>query len=396
MIVADIIVLVILAPFVTCALYLVTLTAFAVCSRPRIAKPAARMRTFSIVVPAHNEEATLPTLLESIAALHYAPGNVVVHVIADNCSDATAAVARAAGATVHERADSGHRGKGTAISWLMFHPAFRGEMSDAVVFLDADCVVSPNLLDAFNRRLDAGELVLQAYYDIRDGDRSPTLQLRQCAFALVHLLRPAAKMAFGGSAGLKGTGMCVERGLLKRLGWAASGLAEDVEQHLRLVYAGQVVSFVREARVSGEMPRDLARAHEQHRRWEAGRLHALRAYVPRLLARGVMLRSAAMLDAAFEQLVPPLSVLVAILAAGLASAVYFGLTMSSLAALVALAAVAAYVAGGVWMLRPRPLALLQAAAVAPWYVVWKLATYARAIATSRGARWLRTPRDETA
>lgn len=390
----DVVAALAMLPMALCSAYLAALTALAFAPGRR-ATPAAPPRArFTVVIPAHNEESTLPGLLASIAAADYPRDLVEVHVIADNCDDATAGEAGRAGVTVHERFDQALRAKGYAIEWLLSRPGF--DLADAAVFIDADCVVSANLFEALNSALSGGAEAIQVYYDVRDADASASLQLRQVALALVHLLRPAAKMRIGASAGLKGTGMCFTRDVMQRVPWRAHGLAEDVEHHLRLLDAGVRVSFVREARVSGHMGRSLAASGEQHRRWEAGRLHAIRADVPRLLRRGVREGNIAMIDAAVEQLTPPISILAAAIAAGLAIGSIFDLAMTRALAAASALALVAYVAGGVIMLRPRPMSLVRAMAVAPFYIGWKALTYARALTTGRDAAWVRTTRDEAA
>ena len=392
----DAIVALLLLPFVLSAAYVLALTALAFPYRRGTRPQAQSLLRFAVVIPAHDEEALLPSLLESLGAADYPRDHVRVHVIADNCSDGTAAIARRVGATVHERTDAARMAKGWAIQWLLEQPSFRQEQFDAVVFIDADCVVTANIFRAFASALERGEDVAQAYYDVRDAGASATLELRQIAFALVHLLRPAAKMRIGASAGLKGTGMCFSRAAIEHIGWDAHGLTEDVEQHLRLLEAGMRVASVPEVRVSGYMGRGLRSSGTQHERWEAGRLHVVRTRVPRLLRRGLRERNVAMLDAAVEQLVPPISLIALAAIAGAAAGVAFGLPVAASLGAFCIAALALYVAAGIVMLRPRFADVARALAVAPWYVAWKAIRYARAATRSGAAPWVRTSRDETA
>jgi hypothetical protein len=185
--------------------------------------------------------------------------------------------------------------------------------------------------------------------------------------------------------------MCFETRALDEIGWPSHGLAEDAEQHMRLLRLGDRVDFARHARVSGFMAKSLAGSAGQHRRWESGRLHLMRESKG-ILLRGIRSRSVAMIDGAFEQLIPPLSVLVAALVVGLAIAAALGLWSIAMVAGAALASLAFYVASGAWLLAASPLSLLRAAAAAPLYITWKLWTYVRALAVRPGAAWVRTPR----
>jgi cellulose synthase/poly-beta-1,6-N-acetylglucosamine synthase-like glycosyltransferase len=387
----EVVLLVILAPFALASAYLAALSVIALCRRERASAPASRPYRFLMVVPAHDEEERLPLLFAGLRDLDLSRHQLTVAVIADHSSDASATIALDAGALVFERSE-GARSKGAAIEWLLARPEFRSIERDAVVFVDADCTVSPNLLAEFARSLEDGARVVQAYYNVSDAHGSASLELREIAFALVHLLRPLGRTAYGGTAGLKGTGMCFETRALDEIGWPSHGLAEDAEQHMRLLRLGYRVDFARRARVSGFMAKSLAGSASQHRRWESGRLHLMRESLS-LLLRGVRSGSVATIDGAFEQMIPPLSVLVGALVAGFAVAAALGVSSAAMVAGATLVALAFYVMAGAWLLSPTPASLLRAASAAPVYITWKLWTYARALVVRPGAAWVRTPRD---
>jgi cellulose synthase/poly-beta-1,6-N-acetylglucosamine synthase-like glycosyltransferase len=242
--------------------------------------------------------------------------------------------------------------------------------------------------------LERGARIIQAYYTVSGAQASASLELRQLAFGLVHLLRPLGRTAYGGSAGLKGTGMCFESQALAEIGWSSEGLAEDAEQHLRLLRLGYRVEFARRAVVSGFMAKSLAASREQHRRWEAGRLHLMSESLV-LLLRGLRTRRIAMIDGAIEHFLPPLSVLIAALLAVCIVSLAFGETLPASVTVGALAAVGFYLAAGVFLAAPSLRSLMRAVSAAPVYVAWKLWTYARSLGVRRNAAWVRTSRDET-
>jgi glycosyltransferase involved in cell wall biosynthesis len=93
--------------------------------------------TFAIVIPAHNEEKTLSTTLHSCAGLNYPKDKYKIFVIADNCSDRTAEIARDNGAVCLERYNEEEKGKGFALEWGFKQILPEGH--DALVVLDADC-----------------------------------------------------------------------------------------------------------------------------------------------------------------------------------------------------------------------------------------------------------------
>jgi hypothetical protein len=141
------------------------------------------------------------------------------------------------------------------------------------------------------------------------------------------------------------------------------------------------------------MARSLSRSGQQHRRWEAGRMHLARQAVS-LLALGLRRRNIAMIDGAVEQLLPPLSVLIAALAAALGVAVAIDAALPLLVALASLAAIGIYIGAGAWLVARSPRSLALAASVAPMYMIWKLWTYARSLAVRSDAAWVRTSRDD--
>jgi hypothetical protein len=319
---------------------------------------------FAVLVPARDEEAVIGDCLTSVRALDHPANRVETIVIADRCSDATAAVAARAGATVWAR-EAGEDGKGAALAWALERLGRERPSVDAVAVVDADCVVSPNLLRAFEARLGAGVHAVQAVYGIANPQASWAAALRFASLELMNVVRPLGASALGASAGLYGTGMAFSADLLRRLPWSARSLVEDREQHLALVAAGERVAFAREASVRSPAPLTLGRSRGQQLRWEAGRAELTRTWLPRLLARGLRRRDPAQLHAAVELLVPPQSVLLAV---GAAAAVPRATRPAGLASV---AAQAVFVAGGLALVR-APAVVWRALALAPALAVFKL------------------------
>jgi cellulose synthase/poly-beta-1,6-N-acetylglucosamine synthase-like glycosyltransferase len=352
-------------------------------------------RKFLILTPAHDEEKLLPELLDSLAALDYPRNLIEVHVVADNCTDRTAEIARARGATAYERTDPNLRGKGYALNWLLdkLRPRLSAPVAQnlAFVILDADSLVSPDFLTVMDARLARGERVIQAYSAVRDPDRSWTVSLRYAALAVLHYLRPQGRMVLGASAGLKGNGMVFAADIVVQHAWSAS-LVEDIEYHMALILDGERVMFAPDAVVLAEMPGTLAASQSQNVRWERGRLEMLRAYVPRLLREAVRRRSFVLFDAAIEQLIPPTSVL-----AGAS-------ILAGIAALLLRARGAAFLAGGLvagqlvytlagLLLVRAPRRVYLALIYAPALVAWKIWLYVRVLLGRDRQGWVRTPRD---
>lgn len=371
--------------------YLLLLLAAAALKRRRSPRGPGRATDLLVLVPAHDEEGTLPRLFASLdRAEGRARARVVV--IADNCSDRTAAVAQAAGAEVLERHDPENRGKGQAIAWALERLASGRDLDQPVVMVDADCEVSPNLLTAFEARLGDGASALQADYVVANPDESPGTALRAGAFALVNSVRPRGRDALGLSSGLLGTGMCFTPDLLRRVPWRDFGLAEDLEYGLRLAAAGERVVFVPEARVTSPMPATADAARDQQLRWEGGKLAAARYCSPRLLADGLAHGDLRRVVAGLEPLVPPQSLLLAAHAALVTLAIVTRAPRTLRTALAGTAAQVVYVIGGLALVR-APLVVWRALLHAPLLVAEKLRVAARLATGKAPQQWVRTERD---
>ncbi len=402
--------------------YLLLLTAAAWRARKHTPLETREPRhRFLILVPAHNEERLLPELLASLDRLDYPKALYSIHVVADNCSDNTADFARRGGATAHSRMDHQRPGKGYALQWLYNRLLAMGEPHDAVVFLDADSVVSPNFLEVMAARLARGERAIQAYYAVRNPERSWVGSMRALAFAVLHYLRPQGRTLLGGSAGLKGNGMAFSAQVIRRHEWSAS-VTEDIELHMALLLEGERVTFAPEAVVWGEMPDTLAKTQSQHSRWEGGRLQLARRYVPQLLneawtasKKGLFGRAFMLFDAAMEHLIPPFSVLL-----GLSGLLFLSsLTLfviqivsparndfpsrlaTSILPLINLVFGAGLILGQLVYLfsglrmAQAPEHVYRTLLYAPRYMLWKIRQYVQVLHAGEQRDWVRTTRHES-
>jgi GT2 family glycosyltransferase len=234
--------------------------------RPRRAAPRAPTHSFAVVVPAHNEECTLPAALEALATLDYPPELVRVCVIADNCTDGTAHVARAFGADVIERTDPRRRGKGFALALAV--PKVLEARPDAVLVLDADCTLNADALRALDALFADGADAIQAAVRGANPDAGAT-GLVAAVGAAFDATTAAGRDRFGFSAPLRGTGMAFRARVLARVPWTTTGLTEDAEYGARLREAGVRVRYCAEAEVTSAAPPSAEALFAQRRRWRA-------------------------------------------------------------------------------------------------------------------------------
>ncbi|MDE2219365.1 MAG: glycosyltransferase [Gammaproteobacteria bacterium] len=378
------------APAVLACAYLLGLTLL---SAP-LPVPAGRARTlrFDVVVPAHNEAAGIARTVTSALRLDWPTDRFRVLVVADNCDDATADAARAAGATVLVRTDPARRGKGYALAHA-FAASATDAWADALLVIDADSEISANLLAACAARLGDGAAAVQVHYGVLNPMAAWRTRLITIAKGAFHILRSRARERLGVSAGIRGNGWCITHELLHRVPFRSYSLAEDLEYGIALGLAGVRVHYADEAHANGEMVTRAAAAGTQRRRWERGRFGLIRAQALPLLRAGLTRPSAICLDLACDLLVLPLSyvVLNVLALAGLALLLQWlghpaaaWLSLSLVCAL----SLALYVLRG-WQLSGVGWRGLLDLAAAPFYLAWKLAVMLR----PGGSSWVRTERE---
>jgi 1,2-diacylglycerol 3-beta-glucosyltransferase len=383
------------APIVGLSAYLLALLGAAAAARRRSAPPGGPGKLpFTVLIPAHDEEGVIGGTLDSLASIDYPPDRYEALVVADNCSDGTVDEARASGASVLERRTPDSRGKGRALAWALGRLS-RSELRErAVLVLDADCEPSRNLLRALEARFSRGADVVQTDYVVSNPEESAASGLRYSAFALINTVRPLGKSALGLSCGLLGTGMSFAPGLFERVPWGAFSLSEDAEYHAELVAAGCRVDFCPEASVRSPMPTSLDASETQQSRWEAGRLALARRWTPRLVRQGLTRRDVVRLHAGLEQLVPPLSLAGAATVAALVLGLAARSRVTIAAAIGAGAAQAAFVIGGLVLVR-APVRAYRSLLLAPRLALRKLRLYAELVAGRVPNSWVRTDRERT-
>jgi 1,2-diacylglycerol 3-beta-glucosyltransferase len=385
----DLILSILAVPVSVANAYLLSLTLL---SKQKRALPygATDMR-FAVVVPAHDEEAGIGGTVKNLLSVDYPKDRFSVTVVADNCSDQTAARAEEAGARVLVRHDEDRRGKGYALEYAFERLASE---VDAIVVVDADTLVSKNLLHAFAARIEAGALAVQADYAVRNPEASWRTRLMAIAFGAFHVLRSVARERLRLSSGLRGNGMCFTSRILALVPHDAYSIVEDVEYGIRLGEAGHRIHYAAEAHVYGEMVASAGASQSQRQRWERGRAALARTRGVPLFGRAFVRRDLVLLDLAIDILLPPLSTLAMWTVAGFAVAFLSGFFLSrdvSLRIWIAnLIALSLYVLRG-WSLSGTGWRGLVELAGAPFYVAWKL--WVRVTQAEKPKDWVRTARE---
>ena len=246
----------------------------------RPAPKGNRRRRFRVVIPAHDEETVIGDLIDDFKAADYPQDQFSVWVIADRCSDDTALVAVARGAQVAERT-GGTPGKGPAISWHLGNNPL--DDNEALVVVDADNRVPPDLLGRFADELDQGHQVLQCYLDVSNPDDSPLAEASALSYWASNRMVQLARSNLGWSADLGGTGMALTPETLADAGGFADSLTEDQDLTARLVLAGHRVEWLHDVKVRDQKPTRVGVALRQRARWMAGKRATRRSHFKELL-----------------------------------------------------------------------------------------------------------------
>ncbi|QDZ09174.1 glycosyltransferase [Sphingomonas panacisoli] len=345
-----------------------------------------------VLIPAHDEAAGIAPTIEALKAV---ASDARILVVADNCSDDTAAVARAAGAEVIERHDAIARGKGYALAFGRDHIAATGAC-DVVIVLDADCRLAPGSVAALTARAMRGQPAQAINLIAPDRTAPPMTQISGFAMVVKNLYRSRGMTRMGGSALLTGTGMAFPWTLFADADLGSGSLVEDLGLGITLVRAGHATLLVEGASVSSAPPPEDA-ALAQRTRWEHGFLDTARNAALPLLGSGLRRLSAKEILLASHLLVPPLALLLAVATASLGVAIVLALVGASLVPAITLAAIfaaalcvtfAAWLHGGQrWL---SGAALLKA----PLYILWKLPIYLGFL-RGRETEWRRTSRSDS-
>ncbi len=261
-------------------------------------------KTFALIVAAHNESAVIAQLIDNLRELKYPRELYDIFVIADNCSDDTAEIARNHGAIVHERFSEEGRGKGFAMEW-MFDRLFKLERQyDAVAVFDADNLVHPDFLLEMNNRLLKGDKVIQGYLDAKNPYDTWVSGTFAIAFWVIDHVWHLAKTNIGLSSVLGGTGMVITTDVLKKNGWGATCLTEDMEFTMKSLCDGIKTTWAHDAIVWDEKPLTFKASWNQRKRWAQGQFDVAHRYIPRMLREGIRRRDIRILDGCLHLIQP--------------------------------------------------------------------------------------------
>ena len=362
-------------------------------ARPLATRGPVKPPPYGVLIPAHDEAGTIQATIDAVRGQLPPQGRLLV--VADNCSDGTAAEARAAGAEVVERSNLHLRGKGHALAFGVAH--WSSDPPEVVVILDADCIPAPGALDLLAAAAaSSADRPVQGLY-LMSARPGSSLRVRMAAFAWAvrNQVRPLGMHRLGLPCQLMGSGMAFPWACIAAVDLASGHLTEDLQLGVELAAAGRPPRFCPDARVESWFPEQQAALNSQRTRWEHGHLSMLLAAMPSLLWRGARTGNAGALALALDLCVPPLALLALLLlvSCGCAAWLSGGAGAGPLAVAVAAACVAGFAVAVLlgWWSAGRRWVSLRELLFAPVYALRKLPVYA-AFVLRRQHEWVRTSR----
>jgi glycosyltransferase involved in cell wall biosynthesis len=346
-------------------------------------------------VPAHNESTGIVPTLEDIKAQLRPDDRLLV--VADNCSDDTAAVSGSLGAEVVHRYDNERIGKGYALDYGLRH--LGGDPPEIVIMIDADCQLEECAIDRLASVCSATGRPAQACYLMTTPDGSQhTNQVAEFAWRVKNWVRPFGLGSIGLPCQLVGTGMAVPWHLIHGVDVASGWLVEDLKLGLDLAAAGHAPLFCPSARVTSQFAQTAEGADSQRKRWEHGHIGIILKKAPQLLGVAVARGNLDLVVLVLDLAVPPLSLL-AIFLAGVSTmtivAALVGLCSTpmivSMICLIAFATALVFA----WSKYGRDILAPRRALLMPFYVLAKLGLYGELLFGKVTTRWVRTDRTKS-
>jgi cellulose synthase/poly-beta-1,6-N-acetylglucosamine synthase-like glycosyltransferase len=346
----------------------------------------------TVLVPAHNEEVCIyPTLVQLWANLK--PQDQMV-VIADNCTDATADIARSLGATVIERHDLTHIGKGYALDSGLRHVA--DDPPDVVVVVDADCQVQANTIQKLVQcAIATGRPIQATYLMSKPPCPTPKDSVSAFAFKVKNLVRPSGLAQLGLPCLLTGTGMAFPWSVIRSVNLASDDLVEDMKLSLDLAVAGYPPMLCQDAIVIGRLPQHNQAAESQRTRWEHGHLQAILTHVPRLIGVALQKRRWETLVLALDLCIPPLSLFVVIWAGLMIASLFASILGASWGSVGVLTIAGLFLLSAIllaWAKFGRTDLPLRELLTIPFYILWKIPLYLKFLVNPQ-SKWVKTERD---
>ncbi|SDN86261.1 Glycosyltransferase, catalytic subunit of cellulose synthase and poly-beta-1,6-N-acetylglucosamine synthase [Bacillus sp. OK048] len=231
------------------------------------------LNKYAVIIAARNEELVIGQLIKSIKNQKYPKEMIDIFVVADNCTDNTAQVAREAGAIVRERFNKVQIGKGYALDHMIkiIESEYASKQYDGYFVFDADNLLDENYISEMNRTFNQGYRVITSYRNSKNYDQNWI----SAGYALWFLHEAEylnlPRMVLHSSCAISGTGFLVHADLIKANGgWIHHLLTEDIEFSVSQIIKGEKFGYCRSAMLYDEQPVTFNQSWHQRLRWAKG------------------------------------------------------------------------------------------------------------------------------
>gem|GEM_PF-127207 len=347
----------------------------------------------AVLIPAHDEAASITATVSALLP-ELGEGDFLL-VVADNCTDTTATLARAAGARVIERSDAERRGKGYALEYGIAHLA--EDPPDVVEVIDADCRTRPGSVRRLAEFAVAHGRPAQADNVLTlPENASPLAAVSVLAFLVRNRVRPTGMRRLGLPCHLMGTGMAFPWEVLRKAPPTGSHLVEDMLMGIELAALGYPGIYCSDAGVTSLPPTHREAARGQRRRWEHGHLATLLEHGPKLVWRGITQRKLDLFAMGLDLLVPPMALLVMLLLVDVVlAAAWFAATSFVPPLVIACTSLGLVVVSVLlsWAKFGRQTIALRHLFLVPFYMLWKVPVYLSFLVRGRHTSWDRAERN---
>ena len=352
----------------------------------------ASLTRLAVLVPAHDEAQGISAALSSIRSQLKPTDRLLV--VADNCTDATADIARRCGAEVVERQQADLRGKGYALDFGLRHLA--ADPPSVLVVVDADCTLGEGCLQYLADACERSGRPVQALYLMNaPAEAPPRLHMAAFTWRIKNWLRPLGGLRLGAPCPLMGTGMAFPWRLISQANLASGHLVEDMKLGIDLAREGHPPLFVPEARVDSVFPLSNKAAQRQRSRWEHGHLSTLLSEGPSLLRSALSARDVRLAAMALDLMVPPLTLLLGLVLLDFLLGSVLAFVVGPWPMGIALTGLILLLAASIksWWTVGRDLLSIGDLLLAPAHLFKKLPMYLKFI-SRRQKQWVRTERHD--
>lgn len=383
-----IILLIILVLFIPVIIFFIQVLASFFSKKNLHSQDLTKKPSVAILMPAHNEALIIEQSIRTIKPQLDIGDQFII--VADNCSDDTASIATANGATVIERKNEDARGKGYALDYGLQY--LQSNPPEVVIVIDADCLVGDSAINLLATQCIKVERPVQALY-LMESQPNPSLKACIATFAwhVKNKVRPMGFNALGLPCQLMGTGMAFQWIDINKVSLASGHIVEDMKLGTDLARLDKAPVFLQAALVTSIFPPSDSATKTQRARWEHGHLSVIVNEAPKLIFNAIRNKNAQMLAMAFDLLVPPLAMLT------LMSLVAFVLSLllgNAVTQILASCLIVSLIIGVLlaWIGYGREIISFQQLCYAPIYALLKIPLYLKFF-LNRQVEWVRSKRD---